>query len=72
MNNHLVLSEQRQIRLTYPANAWWFVITDIVVALTETKNPSDFLKKLHMRVPSLKNNLNGSGQIATLLQPVIR
>ncbi len=42
---------------------WWFAITDIVSALTDSANPSDYLKKLRKRDPALNDVFKGGGQI---------
>jgi prophage antirepressor-like protein len=51
MNNNLVLFESKEIRRYYDSinNVWYFSIVDIVLALTESKNPTDYLKKLRKR-----------------------
>jgi prophage antirepressor-like protein len=41
---------------------WWFVITDIIVALTDSADPSDYWKKMRKRDPDLSKVLQGGGQ----------
>ena len=41
---------------------WWFVITDIVAALTDAADPSDYWKKMRRRDPDLSLDSQG-GQI---------
>ena len=36
----------QQIRKTIHKNEWWFVINDVIQILTDTTNPSDYLKKM--------------------------
>jgi hypothetical protein len=52
MNNQsIVLFENRQVRRYYDSEneIWYFSIVDIVEALTESVNPTDYLKKLRKR-----------------------
>lgn len=45
----LVVFRRKDIRRKLHGGEWWFVITDVVAALTESENPSDYLKKLRKR-----------------------
>lgn len=54
--------EERQVRRTFHDDEWWFVLTDIVSALTDSPNPSDYLKKMRRRDPSLSDAFEGGGQ----------
>ncbi len=51
MNNNLVLFESKQVRRHYDAKkeVWFFSVVDIVQALTDSVNPTDYLKKLRKR-----------------------
>jgi len=62
--SQLVLFEQNQVRRVWHGEAWWFVIVDVVAALTDSANPSDYLKKLRKRDPFLSEAFKGGGQIA--------
>ncbi len=44
---------------------WWFVVKDIVEALTDTTNTGDYIKKMRQYDPSLAK---GWGQIVTPFQ----
>lgn len=48
---NIILFESRQVRRYYDAEKeiWYFSIVDIVGALTESVNPTDYLKKLRKR-----------------------
>jgi DNA-damage-inducible protein D len=35
-------------------NEWWFVIEDVVFALTDSKDPSQYIRKMKQREPGLK------------------
>ncbi len=62
-NNSITLFEQKQIRRTSFQDEWWFVLTDVISALTDSTNPSDYLKKIRKRDQSLNEVLKGGGQI---------
>ena len=61
--SRLALFQKREIRRTLHHNEWWFVITDVMAALTDSANPSDYLKKLRKRDPSLSEAFQGGGQL---------
>ena len=60
--NEMTLFEERPVRRVFHEQEWWFVVSDIVEALTDSTNPSDYLKKLRRRDPSLADALKGGGQ----------
>jgi len=59
----IILFEEKQVRRVRFHDEWWFVITDIVAVLTDSVNPSDYLKKLRKRDSSLSEAFKGGGQI---------
>lgn len=54
----------KQIRKILYDNEWWFVIVDVVAALTDSLQPDGYLKDMRRRDPELAK---GWGQIATPL-----
>ena len=60
----IALFQHKEIRRTIHNNEWWFVITDVVAALTDSANPQGYLKDMRRRDPELAK---GWGQIATPL-----
>ena len=54
----------KQIRKVIHENEWWFAIVDVVAALTDSANPSGYLKDMRRRDPSWSELFNGGGQIA--------
>jgi len=60
----VALFQSREIRRTLHKDEWWFVITDIVAALTDAADPSDYWKKMRRRDPNLNLDSQGGGQIA--------
>lgn len=59
----VALFQSREIRRTLHNEEWWFVITDIVAALTDAADPSDYWKKMRRRDPDLSLDSQGRGQI---------
>ncbi len=58
----VALFQKREIRRTMHNDEWWFVITDIIAALTDSVDPSDYWKKMRKRDPDLGKALEGGGQ----------
>jgi hypothetical protein len=50
----LVVFQDKKIRRVWHADEWYFSIVDVVEALTESVNSSDYLKKLRKRDESLR------------------
>ncbi|MBU1200938.1 MAG: Bro-N domain-containing protein [Nanoarchaeota archaeon] len=61
--NEITLFGEKQVRRVRFHDEWWFVIKDVVSILTESVNPSDYLKKLRKRDESLSDVFKGGGQI---------
>ena len=64
METRIALFQKKEIRKTLHADEWWFVITDVVAALTGSANPSGYFKDMRKRDPALADALKGGGQIA--------
>jgi hypothetical protein len=64
MDTHLVVFKSKQIRRTLHDNEWWFSIADVVAALTDSVDPSGYIKDMRRRDKELAK---GWGQIATPL-----
>jgi hypothetical protein len=62
-HNKLIIFQSKEIRRTWFNDEWWFVIKDIIAIITESANPSDYLKKLRKRDESLDDVFKGGGQI---------
>ncbi|MFA5888095.1 MAG: BRO family protein [Candidatus Nanoarchaeia archaeon] len=66
-NNSLAIFQGREVRREWFKDEWWFVIEDIVSALTDSKDPKGYIKDMRRRDEELSK---GWGQIATpLLMP---
>lgn len=62
--NKLITFQGKTIRRTLFNDEWYFVIIDVIAALTDSVNPTDYVKKLKRRDPELSK---GWGQIVTPL-----
>jgi len=60
----IVVFKGKNIRKTIFKNEWWFVVEDVVSALTNTVNPKDYINKMRRRDPELAK---GYGQIVHTL-----
>lgn len=73
MENKLALFEEKEIRKTWKNGKWYFSIEDVVCALTDSKDPKQYINKLRKRddilsqgwvqiVHTLKMKTNGGNQ----------
>lgn len=60
----IAIFKGQKIRKTIYRNEWWFVIVDVVAALTDSIQPDGYIKDMRRRDPELSK---GWGQIATTL-----
>jgi len=60
----IAIFRKREIRKTIHNNEWWFVVVDVVAALTDSIQPDGYIKDMRRRDPELSK---GWGQIATPL-----
>jgi DNA-damage-inducible protein D len=56
----IALFQRKEVRRTIHNNEWWFVVVDVVAALTDAADPTDYLNKIRRRDPELTK---GYGQI---------
>ncbi len=49
----IVLFKGKKIRKTIFENEWWFVIEDVVFALTDSNDPKQYIQKIKQRDPEL-------------------
>jgi len=62
----IALFQRKEVRRVIHNNEWWFVIIDVVAALTDSVNPKGYFTDMR-REPQLAEVLKGGGQIATPL-----
>ena len=60
--NKMTLFGEKQVRRVRFQNEWWFVIKDVVSILTESKDPSQYLKRLRSRDNALNDIFKGGVQ----------
>jgi len=53
--NKLVVFQDKEIRRAWYMDDWYYSLVDIVAVLSESKNPTDYLKKIRKRDEELKN-----------------
>jgi DNA-damage-inducible protein D len=54
MGHELIVFEGSNIRRTLYNNEWWFCVEDVVFALTDSKDPKQYIQRLKQRDDSLK------------------
>jgi len=64
MTTKIAIFQRKEIRKTIHNNEWWFVIEDVVSALTDSVQPKGYIKDMRRRDSELAK---GWGQIATPL-----
>jgi len=67
MKKELVPWRGKGIRKTLHNNEWWFVVEDLVLAFTDSRNPQQYVHFLKLQESELGK---GWGQIATPLSIV--
>ena len=65
-HNEIKVFDAQQVRSVWDdtAEEWYFAVVDVVAALTDSVNPTDYIKKMRQRDPELAK---GWGQIVTPL-----
>ena len=58
----IAIFRKREIRKIIHNNEWWFVVNDVVLALTDSPNVQDYIKKMRKRGNELSK---GWGQFVT-------
>ena len=61
----IALFQKREVRRVIHNNEWWFVITDVVAALTDSVNPKGYFTDMRRRDPQLAEALKGAGNLPT-------
>ena len=63
-NTKIVLFKSKGVRKVIHNNEWWFVVNDVIEALTETPDVKDYIRKMRIRDEELGK---GWGQFVTPL-----
>ncbi|MCD6544296.1 MAG: Bro-N domain-containing protein [Flavobacteriaceae bacterium] len=53
--NKLVVFQGSEVRRAWHNNEWYYSLVDVVAVLSESKNPTDYLKKIRKRDEELKS-----------------
>lgn len=55
METKTALFKGKQIRKIIHENEWWFSVSDVVAALTDSSDPKQYIKKMRQRDPALNS-----------------
>lgn len=69
MKNKIALFEEKEIRRTWQDEKWYFSVEDIVYALTDSRDPKQYIKKMRTRDEELKLNW---GTICTMVKMIAK
>jgi DNA-damage-inducible protein D len=53
IDSKIVLFQEQTIRHAWSDGAWWFAVSDVIAALTDSTSPLEYIKKLRSRDPEL-------------------
>ncbi|MDO8662919.1 MAG: Bro-N domain-containing protein [Candidatus Omnitrophota bacterium] len=65
--NKLAIFQKKGIRRVIYKNEWWFSVEDVVLALIDSADVKQYIKKMRKRDPELENNW---GTICTPLEMI--
>ncbi|MDR1196979.1 MAG: Bro-N domain-containing protein [Candidatus Nomurabacteria bacterium] len=60
----IAIFRNKRIRRVVYGGEWWFVINDVIEALTDSVNPADYLKKMRKRDPEFDKIFRGDPSYA--------
>jgi hypothetical protein len=55
METNIAVFKGKEIRKTIHKNEWWFSVSDVVEALTDSADPKQYIKKMRQRDPELNS-----------------
>ncbi len=55
METNIAVFRGKEIRKTLHKNEWWFSVSDVVAALTDSADPKQYIKKMRQRDPELSS-----------------
>ena len=55
METNIAVFRGKEIRKTLFKNEWWFSVSDVVAALTDSADPKQYIKKMRQRDPKLSS-----------------
>ena len=70
-HNEIKIFGEQQVRSVWDDSTeeWYFAVVDVVAALTDSVNPSDYIKKMRQRDPELAKGWERSGWKAYRREP---
>ncbi|MBI5901587.1 MAG: Bro-N domain-containing protein [Rhodocyclales bacterium] len=67
--DRVVLFQEKSIRRVWQNKEWWFAVTDVVAALTDSQDARQYIKKMRSRDPQLDANWGTTCTPLPLLAP---
>ena len=64
---HIALFQRKEVRRVIHNNEWWFVIHDVIAALTPSVNPKGYFTDMRRRDPQLAEAIKGGGKLPPLV-----
>ena len=61
MTTKIAIFKSKEIRKTIYQNEWWFVINDVIEALTDSTDPAQYFKRMKQRDQELAKLINQGG-----------
>src|SRR5258708_5269028 len=65
----IAIFQRKEIRRQLHGGEWWFVITDIIVTLTDSENPSQYLRNLRNRDEELSSLFDSTEKGVVQIEP---
>ena len=54
MTTKIALFRGKEVRKTLHENEWWFVVEDVVIILTDSTDPKQYIRRIRERDPELE------------------
>ena len=67
--NHIAVFQETTIRRVWHNEEWWFALTDVIVVLTDSADPRQYIKKMRSRDAALDANWGTTCTPLALLAP---
>jgi len=67
--NHIAVFQEASIRRVWHNEEWWFALSDVIVVLTSSADPRQYIKKMRSRDPALDANWGTTCTPLVLLAP---
>jgi DNA-damage-inducible protein D len=69
MTTKIAIFKKKEIRKIIHNNEWWFAINDVILALTDSRDPAQYFKRMKSRDAELKKLIEqGEVQFVTPLR----